>query len=131
MTDSKPTPAITIWQQRYLFRTVFISGMTTLAIELSASRLLGNIFGISNLVWANIIGLMLIISVDWVFCRQMLADPHFFSIIAHQLIILISLLYIECPRTTKLRQVQLHLSWLRAQFCAGCLQMADAQSRIR
>lgn len=49
-----------ISNKRYLYITVFTSGMCTLAIELSASRLLGNVYGTSNIVWANVIGLILL-----------------------------------------------------------------------
>ncbi len=46
--------------RRYLLFTVFVSGWVVLTVEIAAARLLGTFFGTGNLVWATIIGLILV-----------------------------------------------------------------------
>ncbi len=67
-------PATSAAARRYLFLTVFVAGMCTLAVEFTASRLLQTVYGTSNIVWANVIGLVLLSLTAGYFIGGRLAD---------------------------------------------------------
>lgn len=60
--------------RRYLSLTVFMAGMSTLAIEFTASRMLQTVYGTSNIVWANVIGFVLLFLTVGYFLGGWLAD---------------------------------------------------------
>ncbi|MCP4424120.1 MAG: spermine synthase [Chloroflexi bacterium] len=51
---------LSIVNRKYLYFAVFIAGMSTLAVEFTTSRMLQTVYGTSNIVWANVIGLVLL-----------------------------------------------------------------------
>jgi spermidine synthase len=65
-------------KKSYLYVTAFASGMVSLAVEMSTSSLLRNHFGTANLVWAAIIGLILLFLAAGYFLGGRWADrsPH-------------------------------------------------------
>ncbi len=62
--------------RRFLYLTMFVAGMSTLAVEFTASRLLQTVYGTSNIVWANVIGLVLLSLTAGYFIGGRWADRH-------------------------------------------------------
>jgi spermidine synthase len=59
-----------------LYLIAFVSGMTTLAVEISTTRLAGNVYGNSNIVWAGVIGMTLFYLMIGYFLGGRYADRH-------------------------------------------------------
>ncbi len=72
--------------RKYLFFTVFVAGMSTLAIEFTTSRMLQTVYGTSNIVWANVIGLVLLFLTVGYFVGGRWADKRPYPHIFYQLV---------------------------------------------
>jgi spermidine synthase len=68
--------------------TVFVGGMSTLAIEFTASRMLQTVYGTSNIVWANVIGLVLFFLTLGYFLGGWLADRRPYAVTFYSLVAL-------------------------------------------
>ncbi|HEC81702.1 MAG TPA: spermidine synthase, partial [Thermoplasmatales archaeon] len=66
-----------------LYITVFICGISTMGVELSASRLLAPFFGTSLYVWTNIIGIIMVSLSIGYFIGGRISDKHPNTLVFH------------------------------------------------
>src|SRR3989338_8273699 len=76
-----------IKSDRFLLATTFVSGMSIMAVEMCASRLLAPYFGTSLFVWTNIIGIIMIaLSIGYYFGGK-IADKYQSKILFYSIIL--------------------------------------------
>jgi len=62
------------WDRRLVIGAAFLTGLTTLAVEFTASRMVQTVYGTSMIVWANVIGLVLLFLTIGYFLGGWLSD---------------------------------------------------------
>ncbi|MBV9689795.1 MAG: fused MFS/spermidine synthase [Ktedonobacteraceae bacterium] len=98
-------------QSWLLILLVFVAGVTSLAVELSASRLLAPYFGTSLFVWANLIGLILLYLTAGYYLGGLIADRYPYPRVLYALTLLAALLISLIPLLS--RPI---LSWSQVAF---------------
>src|SRR5579871_1891406 len=90
---------------------VFVAGACSLAVELSASRLLAPYFGTSLFIWANVIGLILLYLTIGYYVGGRFADRHPRASVLYTLTIIAAFLIALIPLIS--RPI---LSWSQSSF---------------
>lgn len=83
--------------RNFLSLAVFVAGGVSLGVEFAASRLLEAVFGTSNLVWAAVIGLMLLYLAAGYFLGGKVADRHPSPVVFYRLLAWAGLLVALVP----------------------------------
>lgn len=97
---------------KFLYLFVFLTGAAVMGIEMSASRLIAPYFGTSLMVWANIIGIILLAMSAGYFVGGRLADKHPTSKMLFTLTLVAGLLLTAIPLVSQ---------WLFHYLVAGIL----------
>ncbi|RME13772.1 MAG: spermine synthase [Ardenticatenia bacterium] len=126
MTNKPRAPHTT-----YLGIVVFVGGLVSLGIELAASRLLAPFFGTSQLVWMNLIGLILLyLSAGyWLGGRWVDRSPHLTTLLLILVAAGVSVALVPVLATPLLHNVQTWLvnyesAWLIGSFLGVLLLFA-------